>query len=230
MYGFILLVACYLIVPETLIQKQEIDHTIIKTNITKIMDSRFFIIISLIQGFSYNLLIMFQLFGAFIIENVLHKSSIYFGRFGLILGCCFIVGTFVSRKLLKYFKFITILKGLCYTYIVIVPIGIMLIYLLPNNTIVFLLISMLTFFFTAHIFPLALGEGLALFKEIAGTATAMMYFINVMVVVITSAILSLFDISSVLKLFIVYLSIIFVVTLLYWLIPNQFKQQRVLKI
>jgi MFS transporter, DHA1 family, multidrug resistance protein len=80
------------------------------------------------------------------------------------------------------------------------------------------------FFTCGFIFPMSMGKGLSLFRHIAGTATAMMYFINVMITSLASLLVSFIQVKNFISIIIVYLLLIIGCAFIYWCILHKNKK------
>ena len=76
--------------------------------------------------------------------------------------------------------------------------------------------SALMFFGTGFIFPMAMGKGMSLFRHIAGTASAVMYLVNMLLTSLSSFLISFMNIQSAIPLMWIYFSLILIGTLIYW--------------
>jgi hypothetical protein len=77
------------------------------------------------------------------------------------------------------------------------------------------------FFVEGFIFPLSMGNGLSLFRHIAGTATALMYLINISMTSAVAFLLSLIEMQYALSLFLVYFILMAICTAAYWILVRK---------
>lgn len=177
--SLLLLMTIYFNVPETYHNRYSLNFLIIKQNLSEILSNKLFIALSILMGLSYSLLIIFNTLGPFLIQTRFHYSPIIFGNIALLLGLVFLTSTIICRYLLKYFK----LENLqLLTINIFFIISIMLVfsgYLFSESIFLVVIASILMFFACGIIFLLSMGQGLSMFRHIAGTATAMMFLINI---------------------------------------------------
>jgi hypothetical protein len=89
-------------------------------------------------------------------------------------------------------------------------------YLFVNNINVIVVVSALIFFATGCIFPMSMGQGLSFFRHIAGTATATMYLINILITSLTSFLMSFINITNVATMVWIYFILMALCLLVYW--------------
>ena len=77
------------------------------------------------------------------------------------------------------------------------------------------------FFTCGFLFPMSTGKGLSLFRHIAGTASATMYLINIMMTSIIAFILSFIDIENAIPMMFTYLLLISICMGIYWKIIHK---------
>ncbi|OGT53588.1 MAG: hypothetical protein A3F17_00145 [Gammaproteobacteria bacterium RIFCSPHIGHO2_12_FULL_41_15] len=213
--GFI---ATYFIVPETHFNRHPLRIKTIKKNLTEIFKHPLFMALVILMGLAYSLLIVFNTMGPFLIQSVLHYSPLVFGHFALSLGLLFLLSTFVCRYLLKRYEvnklfFVVINSALLITIILF---GITLFF--KNNMIVIAVSSGVMFFTCGCLFPTSMGKGISLFRHIAGTASATMYLINILITSLLSLLVSFINVQNFISLISVYFSLIVGCALLYWCI------------
>jgi MFS transporter, DHA1 family, multidrug resistance protein len=83
-------------------------------------------------------------------------------------------------------------------------------YFLPYSVSLITISSAMMFFGTGFIFPMSMGKGISLFRHIAGTATATMYLINVLITGLTSFVVSLLNIHSAISLMWLYFTLMLI--------------------
>jgi MFS transporter, DHA1 family, multidrug resistance protein len=168
------------------------------------------------MGLTYSLLIVFNTLGPFLIQNKFHYSPIFFGHLALVLGLFFLVATFVSRYFLKYFSAEQLLPIAIYSFFVLVSLILLISYFFAQSIHIVSISSALMFFAAGIIFPLSMGKGLSLFRHIAGTASATMYLINVLITSCTAFLVSYINIQSAVPLIGVYFLLMLICMIIYW--------------
>ena len=179
--GFFLGILVFCFIPET--QSLDNRHPLklenIRRNLKLVISHRVFMSLVLIMGLAYSLLINFQTLGPFLIQNTWGHSPVYFGHVAFFLGCFFLLGTLVCRLFLNHFDSEQLFFCLIHGALIITGFGLLLSLLFSQTIQILILISCLMFFGTGFLFPMSMGTGMSLFRSIAGTATALMYLINV---------------------------------------------------
>ena len=77
------------------------------------------------------------------------------------------------------------------------------------------------FFGAGFIFPVSMGKGIALFRHIAGTASAVMYFVNVLLTSLSSFLISFVNMQSAIPLMWIYFILTLICTVVYWRLIHQ---------
>jgi Bcr/CflA subfamily drug resistance transporter len=204
------------IVPETHLQRHALNIKTITKNLSEILKHRQFISIIIIMGSVYSLMISFNTVGPFLIQKEMHYSPISFGHIALLLGVVFLCSTFVSRYLLKYKNVeqlsLVFINGFFALSILAIIAG----YLFGNSITLITIISACMFFASGSIFPMSMGKGMSLFRHIAGTASAIMFFINILMTSVSAFLLSFINIHSAVALFWIYTILLAICMVVYW--------------
>jgi Bcr/CflA subfamily drug resistance transporter len=194
-------------VPETHQNRHPLKMKVISKNIHEILANQKFVGLTIIMGLVYSGGIAFNVVGPFLVQGVLHHDAIFFGHIALGMGIIFLLATFICRVLSNRLSSDNLISyGLNFGVIVIICIT--LITYFSKSSMLFLIISSsLMLFLQGFIFPISMGKGISLFRHISGTATAIMYLINILITSVTSFILSFLNIHTVFLLACVYLCI-----------------------
>lgn len=211
--GFIIV---FFSVPETHFNRQPLKLRTIKSNLTEILTDKIFIAITILMGLSYSLIIAFHTIAPFLIQNQLHYSPIFFGRFALYMGLIFVIATFASRSLLKRHSVEHMFLIILNLFFVIALVGFILSFWFGQSIVLIAIISGLMFFATGIIFPTSMGKVLSLFRHIVGVATATMYLINILITSIIGFLASLIHVNSAISLMAIYLVLMLSCTIIYW--------------
>lgn len=206
----------FTIVPETHLQRHALKISTITKNIREVLKHRQFMSLVIIMGAVYSLIISFNTVGPFLIQKELHYSPIFFGHMALLMGIAFLCSTFVSRYLLKYksveqLSFVFI-NGFFALAILAVIAG----YAFGNSITLIAIISACMFFASGCIFPMLMGKNMSLFRHIAGTASAIMFFINILMTSLSAFLLSFVNIHSAVALFWIYAVLLAICMVVYW--------------
>ncbi|MCX7120520.1 MAG: MFS transporter [Gammaproteobacteria bacterium] len=214
--GLIAFIAVYIIVPETHLDKHPLQLSRIKKDVFQVLCHPVFMGITMLMGLTYSLLIIFNVAGPFLIQGTMHYSPIFFGHVAFFLGVVFVGGTFFGKYLLKKHSVEKIwLVGINLSLLVGI-ISFVISYVDPQSVVLTVFISALMFISCGVLFPLSLGKGLSLFRHVAGTATAVMYLVNISISSLSSYFVGFFKMTSLIELSSMYLFLVAVIALLYW--------------
>ena len=206
----------FMVIPETHLNRHPLSIMRIKINITEVLKNPVFLAIAALMGLSYSLMILFNVSGPFLIQTILHHSPIFFGHIALYLGLVFVAATFYGRQLLKKHSVEKIwFVGINLSVLVCV-LCLIASYFFDESIALTAAITALMFISCGVIFPMSLGKGLSLFRHIAGTATAVMYLVNISITGIVSYFGSFIHVDSLVILTWMYLFLVSVIAVLYW--------------
>ncbi|WP_106076453.1 MFS transporter [Chromobacterium amazonense] len=198
-----LLVACF--VPETHFRRHPLNVPTIRRNLGEVMRHRQFIGMVVLMGAIYSMSIAFNTVGPFIIQSSWHYSPLVFGHIAFGLGCVFLLATFVCRYLVGRYPVARLQQTMTQLLLAVTLLGLALSNIWPDSLPLLCAISALMFFSQGMLFPMSMGRGLSLFRHIAGTATALMFLINILMTSATSFLLSLLSVHTAPALLGVYL-------------------------
>ncbi len=212
----VIFIPIFFIVPETYLQRHALNIKLITHHLAEVMNHKKFMGMVIMMGAVYSLAIAFNTVGPFLIQTRLHYSPVFFGKIALCMGLSFLVATLACRYLLRIYHtdklFFVATNGFFLVAILAVIAG----YFFESSIMLLCIASTMMFFANGFIFPMSMGNGLSLFRHIAGTATALAYLINVLMTSAVAFLLSFIDIQNVLSLFLVYLLLMAICTTAYW--------------
>jgi hypothetical protein len=212
----IIFIPIFFIVPETHFHRHALNVKLITHRLTELMTHKKFMGMVIMMGAVYSMAIAFNTVGPFLIQTRFHYSPVFFGKIALCMGLAFLSATFVCRYLLRIYQadklFLVATNGFFLVAILAVIVGCFF----ENSITLLYLTSALMFFAAGFIFPMSMGNGLSFFRHIAGTATALMYLINILMTSAVAFLLSFTDIQNILSLFLVYLLLMAICTAAYW--------------
>ena len=179
-YGLIGAIACIGWLPETHHRRTVFSFKRIKNNFVIILSNKVFVSISLLMGCFYSVLIVFNTLAPFFIQKELGYSPIFFGRAAFVLGIIFLSGTFCCRVLVKQFTPQKILATSLPIVLVFAILSILVAY--SSHTVwTVLVLNAILFFFCGVIYPTCMGANMNMFRELAGSAGAIVTLINLFV-------------------------------------------------
>lgn len=214
--GVLSALATVWVVPETHFKRQCLCLITIRKNLKEVLSHRLFMGTVIVMGLAYSLLIAFNTAGPFLIQDRLHRSPIFFGHLALVLGIVFLASTFFSRFLLKRASVAVLLPKIIASSTLFALLMIFAAYFFPQNIVFVGLVTAVMYFTCSLIFPLSMGRGISLFRHIAGTATAVMYFINILITSVTAFALGFFKMNSAVSLMWVFGILLCLTSVVYW--------------
>ncbi len=221
--SIIAFIAVFIILPETHFNRHPLNIKNIRTNLLEVLSHKKFMAMVLNMGAIYSLIIAFNTVGPFLIQNQLKYTPVFFGHIALCMGVMFILATFTCRYLLKKYKVEQLFLVFINTFFVIALLALVMSYIYDKSITLIAIASAFMFFACGIIFPMSMGKGISLFRHIAGTATATMYFINVLMTSITALILSFVNIHNAIALMWTYFLLISICAVIYWSVINKNK-------
>ncbi len=97
-------------VVETKTQPSRFSFFGLLNNYLEVLKNRSFIPGIIIGGISQVQLLTYTTVGAFLVENILHRSATTYGQTALLVSCGYLCGTLTNRLLIKNFKLSTLLS------------------------------------------------------------------------------------------------------------------------
>lgn len=205
-----------LVIPETHYHRQPLNLVTIKRSFKEVLSHKLFMSMILLMGLVYSLIISFNTLGPFFIQVQLQHTSIYFGHFALSMGIVFLLSTFLCKFLLKHMEAKKLFLISINFFFAIMLTGLFVSFILPYSIPLTAIISGAAFVACGLIFPTAMGVGMSLFRHIAGTATAIMFFFNIFITSLSAFIASFIHIDSTTMLFTIYVALMFFCFIIYW--------------
>lgn len=185
-FGLIGFIAMIFILPETHVNRQSFNVIQIAKNFKTIASHHVFMGSVLLMGITYSLLIVFNTLGPFLIQTVLGRTPVYFGHLALFMGLMFLLGTFICRRLVKQFQPEEIFAFAVPVFLFVALISVIAAYLAPQNMAVIIIPSLFMFLGCGIIYPAGIGKGLSLFRHLAGSGSAVLNLINILITSLTA--------------------------------------------
>lgn len=211
-------IAVWKIVPETHLNQHPLNIGRMKKNLLEVLSHRFFMGLACLMGLTYSLIIAFNTAGPFLIQIQFHYSSIFFGHLAFCLGIIFLSSTFVCRFFLTRSEVKQLLFVVIHSFLGMALIAVIASYFLSQNIGLVTITSGLMFFATGFIFPMSMGKGMSLFRHIAGTATATMYLINMLITSLVSFLIGFIQVQNAIYMMWIYFLLMLMSALIYWLV------------
>ena len=184
--AFISLIAILIIVPETHFNRHRFNINTIKNNITEVMKHRAFMGMVILTGCVYSLVLVFNTMGPFLIQETLQNSPVFFGHLALWFGVVYVSSTLICRQLLKYYTVELLCRNGIGIFFSIAVFMLASSYLFEKNLIQIILATVCMYFACGFIFPMLVARGITFFRHISGTASAVMYLINICITSLAS--------------------------------------------
>lgn len=214
--GLLALIVLGFTVPETHFNRHPLNISQIGRNFKEILSHNVFVGSIFIMGFIYSMLIVFNTLGPFLIQQTLAHSPVFFGRIALCMGLVFLAGTFLCRHLIKRVSPERIFYMALPIYFLITLVTLILAYFFGKSLLVIIVPSLLMFFSAGILYPAGMGKGLSLFRHLAGSSSALMNLVNILIVSLASASMSLVSAKSMFPLACMYFLLITLAGICYW--------------
>lgn len=214
--SLLLLIAVFFTVPETHLNTRPLNLKNIQTNLAEIFTHKKFMGIVILMGMLYSLIISFNTVGPFLVQTKLHYSPIFFGHLALGLGIAFLASTFICRYLLgKYNVDQIYFFGINFFFGVAILSAISS-YFFKESVLLIGITGALMFFVCGFIFPMSMGRGLSFFRHAAGTATATMFFLNMLITSFMGTLASFVPVENNIPLMWIYFILLLFAMIMYW--------------
>ncbi len=214
--GLVAFIAVLFVLPETHFRRHKLKLKTIRHHLAEVLQHQEFMALVFIMGGVYSLMIAFNTVGPFLIQTKLHHTPIFFGNTALCLGAAFLGATFFCRHYIKKYRVDQLLFFIIHFAFLIALLALMGSFFFDQSVTLLLGISVVMFFSTGFIFPMCMGKGMALFRHITGTATAMMYLINILMTSLTAFLLSFLTVQSTSAMIVIYLVLLAICVFIYW--------------
>ena len=214
--SLLLLILLVLIIEERMPVKKALHIKQIASCIGSVLSHRTFIAGAVISGLIQVQLMLYATAGPFIVENLLHRSALFYGNTALVVGGGYLIGTVISRFLLHYLH----PRQVCDVGYLLLFIGLVLAwwYALFAQLTIIAVISpiLLTGISGGMVFPHILGANLQLFSTNAGIALAVQAALVLLVSTLGVFTISHVHITNLLQLALIHLAIIVVTTSIFF--------------
>ncbi|WP_234393539.1 MFS transporter [Francisella adeliensis] len=203
-------------VPETIAKKSKLSSKKIKKDIFEVITNKEFITLSVVMGLTYSLIISFNTLGPFLIQDIMGYSASYFGKLAIFLGLAFLPAPIIGRKLLNHFSLGKIFFIVIHAFLIVIFFFFTLSFMAKSSITLLILTTMVVYFACGSIYPISMGKGMSMFKNISGTAAAIMSLINMSITSLTSFIQSYLHAHNIINMIAIYLILMLAIMTLYW--------------
>ncbi len=209
-------VLIFFLIPETHFNRHPLNIKTIKSNIAEVLRHRLFMSLIVMMGCAYSLIIIFNIMGPFLIQNTLHYSPVFYGHLAFSLGIIFLLATFFCRYWLKRIPVNKIYFYAVNTLMLMATIMLILSFVFAKNMILITAVGAAMYFACGIIFPMSMGKGISLFRHISGAASALMYFINILITSLISFLIGFIHTQSVIPLMWLNFILLLICCVIYW--------------
>jgi len=201
LFGIIIYGVTYTTLPETIKEaKTNLSMTQIGKEFTQVLSNRIYMGYFLLYAFALSGLITFYAMAPYLFVTYLHISSSYYGWILLFVGCAYIVGATLNRRLVHRMSIHHLLCiGFGFSFVAIILLLIFYLFFTMNVATIILPIC----FFTiacGFISPTANAAAMSSIKGDAGIPVSLLGFGMMAISTVATAILSLFTYNSLLAL------------------------------
>lgn len=172
-YGGLIFILCAFILPETIKQKHHFSPHQLLSNYWHILTNRDYFLGVVVMGLLYALLILFGVVAPFLIQDILGYSAVEFGHMALVMGFAWFLGNLTNRILHKLNMASKVRFALT---VMSVTSLVMLLVAMKESIWIYDIIPPLCviFFFGGIIYPIHFAHCVAIFRELAASAGALL--------------------------------------------------------
>lgn len=217
LYTSVFLGLAMIYLPETRLQQPPAQFKQVRHNAKRVLSHATFRGVIAGCALSFTLMIVFQMSGPFIIQDILGYSPKKFGEIALMLGVIYFLGTLSTPRLRRRFPSNTVMAGACLLFLAS-ALGCVCLALFPRYLSLWTLTTTcaISFYALGIYFPMCLGQGMRLFRDIAGMASAILGFGVNMLVTLLTLILSTSPYNALIDIAASYAILAFACTGLFW--------------
>ncbi|MDT3425875.1 Bcr/CflA subfamily drug resistance transporter [Paenibacillus forsythiae] len=215
-YGLFIFILALLKLPETNQQLVELNLKQTFRNIWEIVKDPMFIGMTVIGGFGYASVVIFNTMGPFLIQSVLGYSSVFYGYIALVLGVSYFFGSIGNRASVGRYSIMSILlfgllSGSLFSLVMI-----MLELAVGVNLLSIIIPVLLLVFVCGFIVPNTLARSMELFSHLAGTASSVFGSLSGVIVSLVTAGASDLKVNSQLPMSLLYFALMLSSVVLYF--------------
>ncbi len=216
-YGLFIFIYAFIKFDET--NKNLVSFSISTTisSLREILTSPLFMIITTLSALGYGVIVLFNAVGPFLIEVVLKYSVAQYGNIAMVLGLAYCFGATMNRFVITKFNTKLLLRFGLITDLLGSLLMVLLSFTLNMNLYVILVPVFIIFFFIGFIVPNALAQTMALFSNVAGTASSVFGTLTGIIVFLITMFGSSLKINSQIPLAITYLALFIISIILFYI-------------
>ncbi|MEJ2795627.1 multidrug effflux MFS transporter [Iodobacter sp. LRB] len=206
-YGAVLFLMVFFGLKESLKKTVPLKLKLIIENSQMIYANREFQLCFLIMGLCYGVLLSFNLCAPFMVQDVLHRSPVFFGNVALAMGGAYFSGVFSNRIIAGR---IAAARLCCSAAMINIFTSIVMVALALQwglNLFSLIIPTLLITFFSGVIFPNMMARSVSMYPALAGLASSLLGFSLTLCAGLVMYLSSLLPIDSLLPLALLYLFI-----------------------
>lgn len=215
-YGLFILIFTFVKLPETNLNLSKLNFRQMCRNMKMITAHSVFMNMTLIAGFGYAIVVVFNGVGPFLVETVLQYSVVFYGQIALCMGISYFAGALVNRFIASRYSILSILLlglyGALLASIAMIALGVAV----SINLAIVIIPVLLIFFLCGFIVPNTLAKSMSLFPKLAGTASSIFGALSGVTVSLVTSFASNLKISSQLPMAFTYFSLLLVSLILFY--------------
>lgn len=219
-YALIMFIFSVVFIPETLKEKKPFQLIHIVTSYREILFNLDYLIALICLGLLYSLLILFGVVGPFLIQTMLHSSSIAFGQIALLMGVAWFLGNTTNRFLIMINHTKKVMFCL-WSMLVTVMMMLLLAVSLEINIYNVIIPLFIILYFGGVAFPIFFAQAIAQFPKSSGTANALIGAFMVLIAGCSSGFGTLLKSNTQIPFTITFMSIIAVCLFLFYLLKKK---------
>lgn len=217
LYGLLIFGLALARLPETNQHLIELNLKRTVANIGQIVRNPMFMGMTIIGGFGYGAVVIFNTMGPFLIQTVLGYSSVIYGYIALVLGISYSLGSIGNRFSISRYPIMSILNFGLFSALGFSLIMAALEMAKGVNLLGIVIPVLFIVFLCGFIVPNTLARSMELFSHLAGTASSLFGSLSGIIVSLVTSFASHLKVDSQLPMSLAYCTLMFVSLLLYYI-------------
>lgn len=172
LYGVVVFIYMLLTIPETHLNLLPANPKQIYLSLKSVIVHPIFLAGTIMLSLTYPILVLFNIIGPFLIQNILHYSVVAYSHMALLLGLGYFLGTVLNRFLIRRAQSLSIVAFGVTAGLFVSLLMLILGLLIKMNLFIILSPVLLLLFLCGLIFPNMMTKIFSLFPKQAGTTNA----------------------------------------------------------
>ena len=172
-YALLLMTLCVFFLKETIIRRKSFSLNHVGSSYGCVIKNKTFFVSAILTSFFMSYTAIFNITGPFMIQDVLHKSAIFYGYIALFMGAGWFIGNMISR----IFLLVNIrLKSIIVLFLMALNAIMMFFVSIGYMSVITLILPVFFMILLAgFLFPIYVSECLSLFREQAASANGLLF-------------------------------------------------------